>query len=186
MKKIFKYDYLNKKRNFCIILMSFSIVLFLYFCFKNFNFSLLCFLPIIVLFFLATISYSKKGITIDYKKRDVVVSDNMGKHVFPIEKIEKVSLKEIKKENKGTKKLFFLFFIGAKEEIDMWEYVYNKGRTFYVIFKIKDQSGYIIHKSYFGWMYKEKNQLVIDEVLNKLNNIINEINILKVNYKKIK
>lgn len=104
MKKIFKYDYLNKKRNFCIILMSFSIVLFLYFCFKNFNFILLCILPIVLLLlFLATISYSKRGITIDYKKRDVVVSDNMGKHVFPIEKIEKVSLQEIKKKIKEQK-----------------------------------------------------------------------------------
>ena len=110
MKKIFKYDYLNKKRNFGIILMSFSIVLFLYFCIKNFNIILLCILPIILLFFLATISYSKRGITIDYKKRDVVVSDNMGKHVFPIEKIENVSLHEIKNENKGTKNLVFLFF----------------------------------------------------------------------------
>ena len=110
LKKIFKYDYLNKKRNFCMILMSSAITLFLYFCYKNYNFILLCFLPIILIFFLATISYTKRGITIDYKKRDVVVRDKMGKHIFSIERIEKVSLQEIKKKNRGTRNVVFLLF----------------------------------------------------------------------------
>ena len=41
----------------------------------------------------------------------------------------------------------------------------------YVIFKIKDQSGYIIHKSYFGWMYKEKNQLESAPVIAELTKV---------------
>ena len=60
----------------------------------------------------------------------------------------------------------------------MWKYVYNNGRTFNIIFKIKDKSGYIIHKSYFGWMYKEKSIVRVNKVVNKLENFISEINLL--------
>ena len=123
------------------------------------------------------IHYSKKGIFVNSDNNTIIIRDQNGKHSFSVDKIQKVSIVEIDKINKGIKNLIFLFVLGAKEEIETWDYVYNNGRVFNIVFKVKDENGgYFVYKSYFGWMYKERSLEKVDKIVKKLENFIEEIN----------
>lgn len=59
----------------------------------------------------------------------------------------------------------------------MHDYVYNNGKVFNIKIKIKSKSGgYSVYKSYFGWMYKEKNKNKVIAVENQLYEFIDNIN----------
>lgn len=53
------------------------------------------------------------------------------------------------------------------------DYVYNNGRVFKIIFHLNDGT---TRESYFGWMYKERNELKVNQVINKLENFVNDLN----------
>lgn len=172
LKKVFKYDYSNKIRNLCLTFLSLSILVFIYLIITLLDVRALCIIPFIILFALAANYYSKKGIVIDYDKKQVIVRDAGGKNVFAIDKINRVSIVEINKVNKGNKS----FVIGPKEEIETWNYVYNHGKVYHIIFQIKADDGYYIYKSYFGWMYKEKNEEKVKKIQAELTAFVNHIN----------
>lgn len=177
LKKMFKYDYSNKKRNFCIAYLTFGVVIFIFLNLMSFGFKSLIILPFVILMIFSIIHYSKKGIFVNSDNNTIIIRDQNGKHSFSVDKIKKVSIVEIDKINKGIKNLIFLFVLGAKEEIETWDYVYNNGRVFNIVFKVKDENGgYFVYKSYFGWMYKERSLEKVDKIVKKLENFIEEIN----------
>ena len=175
LKKVFKYDHSNKKRNLCLTFLCFSILVFIYLSVILLDIRSLCNIPSIILFALSAMHYSKKGIIIDYDKKQVIVRDGGGKNVFPIDKIKRVSISEINKVNKGEKNSLCLFAMG-KEEIDMWRYVYNNGKVYYIVFQIEEDDGYSIYKSYFGWMYREKNEEKVKKKQAELTAFVDHIN----------
>ena len=133
----------------------------------------------IAMFAICAMAMSKKGIVIDFQKRMVIIRDDRGKHRYPFDKIKGVSLVKINKTNKGKKSWLYLFFLGAKEEIEMWEYVYHHGEVYRVIFYINsDDGGYYTYKSYFGWMYKEKSKLKVAAVSKELETFVHDLNAL--------
>ena len=177
----FKYDYLNKKRNLCIVFLCFSTLVSVYIGAVLLNASAVCIIPVIVLFALAAIHYSKKGILVDLQKRIIVVRDDTGRNVFSFDKIRRVSMVEINKTNKGFKKRIYLFLLGAKEEIEMWDYVYNYGKVYHVVFEVEDDyGGYFVYKSYFGWMYKERSKERVKMTEKRLHDFIDGINQLVI------
>ena len=177
----FKYDYLNKKRNLCIAFLCFSILVSVYIGAVLLNASAVFIIPVIVLFALAAIHYSKKGILVDLQKRIIVVRDDTGRNVFSFDKIRRVSMVEINKTNKGFKKKISLFLLGAKEEIEMWDYVYNYGKVYHIVFEVEDDyGGYFVYKSYFGWMYKERSKERVKMTEKRLHDFIDGINQLVI------
>ena len=173
---MFKYDYANRKRNICLAFLIFGIIVMLYFVFNETK-GLVAAIPFVAMFALASIVYSQKGICVDSEKRTVVIRDDRGKTSFPIDKIRHVSLIEINKINKGNTNLLSLTTMG-KEEIEMHDYVYNNGKTYYIIFQVTDDipSLYYTHKSYFGWMYKEKNKKRVEAKVKELYSFVDLIN----------
>ena len=177
----FKYDYLNKKRNLCIVFLCFSILVSVYIGAVLLNASAVFIIPVIVLLALAAIHYSKKGILVDLQKRIIVVRDDTGRNVFSFDKIRRVSMVEINKTNKGFKKKISLFLLGAKEEIEMWDYVYNYGKVYHIVFEVEDDyGGYFVYKSYFGWMYKERSKERVKMTEKRLHDFIDGINQLVI------
>ena len=66
--------------------------------------------------------------------------------------------------------------MGPKEESDMWRYVYNNGKVYYIVFQIEEDDGYSIYKSYFGWMYREKSEGKANKTQADLTAFVNHIN----------
>ena len=149
MERRFKYDYANRKRNFCLFFMSPAIVLALYFFviaivhhFEKGYIVALVMLLYIAIFAMCAMAMSQKGIVIDFQKRKVVIRDDRGKRQYSFDKIKGVSLVKVKKINKGKP-----FFLDAKEESEMWKYVYYYGEVYRVIFYINsDDGGYYTYQ----------------------------------------
>ena len=88
---------------------------------------------------------------------------------------------EINKANKGFKKKISLFLLGAKEEIETWDYVYNYGKVYHIVFEVEDDyGGYFVYKSYFGWMYKERSKERVKMTEKRLHDFIDGINQLVI------
>ena len=176
MIRMFKYDYANRKRNLCLAFLIFGIIVTLYFVFTETK-VLVATIPFVAMFALASIDYSQKGICVDSEKRTVVIRDDRGKTSFPFDKIRHVSLIEINKINKGNTNLLSLITMGY-EDSEMHDYVYNNGKTYYIIFQVNDDipSLYYTHKSYFGWMYKEKSKKRVEAKVKELYSFVYLIN----------
>ena len=180
LERRFKYDYANRKRNFCLFFMSPAIVLALYFLaiaivhhFEKGYIVALVMLLYIAIFAICAMAMSKKGIVIDFQKRKVVIRDDRGKRQYSFDKIKGVSLVKVKKINKGKP-----FFLDAKEESEMWKYVYYYGEVYRIIFHIDSgDGGYYTYKSYFGWMYKEKSKLKVAAVSKELEAFVHVLNL---------
>ena len=60
LKKLFKYDYSNNKRNLCLTFLCFAILVFIYLSVTLLDIRSLCIVPFIILFALSAMHYSKK------------------------------------------------------------------------------------------------------------------------------
>lgn len=175
----FKYDYNNFCRNILILFFLATSIINFVLIFKKNLFSITI-LIISIVFLLGAISFHRRGILIDYKKHKLVIFDYFWTEKINLENIISIEVNEIKKKNKGNKSFLSLLFIHnalRKEEIEMHDYVYNNGKVFNIKIKIKSKSGgYSVYKSYFGWMYKEKNKNKVIAVENQLYEFIDNIN----------
>lgn len=55
------------------------------------------------------------------------------------------------------------------------DYIYNNGKVYNIIFHLKDGT---TKETYFGWMYKERNELKVNRVIKKLENFVNNISFI--------
>ena len=59
----------------------------------------------------------------------------------------------------------------------MDDYIYNNGKVFNVIINIRSKNGgYSVYKSYFGWLYREKNIKKVEKVENQLIEFVKQLN----------
>ena len=92
-----------------------------------------------ILFLSYIVYYAKKGIKINYQKMKIVIVDDYGKRTLYFKNVKSIYLKEIKKENKGSTKTFFLVPSAlGKQEMVEHKYIYNNGRVFNIIFYLND------------------------------------------------
>lgn len=181
LKRFFKYDYANKKRNICFFFMTPAVAFLLYLLgvsiaqqYAKGYIGVLIIAFYISIWALCAVAMSKKGILIDCQKRKVVIRDDRGKHQYSFDKIKGVSLVKVKKINKGKP-----FFLDAKEECEMWKYIYNRGEVYRIIFYIDSgDGGYYTYTSYFGWMYKEKSELKVATISQELKAFVHHLNAL--------
>lgn len=88
--------------------------------------------------------------------------------------LKRVELKEIKKSKKSNLYGLLNEFYHPSTYMYNSDYVYNNGRVFKIIFYLKNNT---TKESYFGWMYKEKNIMKVEKIVNKLENFVHDINV---------
>lgn len=106
-----------------------------------------------------------EGIHFNYKKEKIVIVIGMMIKTIPMREVKSFVLKEIPKDKKG----FFTQII--EDPVDSInlpsKYVYNKGKTFNIVFYLKEETVTI----YYGWLYKTTSLERIDKQLKHFQSI---------------
>lgn len=173
MKLKFRYDYNYKMLIFNILVSLLFFVLFVTSYYKNlivfFIFGLvflICLLNTIMLIY-------NQGITV--RKKNILIIDYFWFTKIDLVDLKRVELKEIKKSKKNNWYGLLNEFYHPSTYMYNSDYVYNNGRVFKIIFYLKNN---ITYESYFGWMYKEKNILRVNKIVNKLEKFVCDINLI--------
>lgn len=181
MKTKFRYDYNCKMLIFNILVSLLFFVLFVASYYKGliafFIFGLvflICLLNTIVLIY-------NQGITV--RKKNILIIDYFWITKIDLADLNWVELKEIKKDKKNNLYGLFNEFYHPSTYIYNSDYVYNNGRVFKIIFHLKNNT---TKESYFGWMYKEKNILRVNKIVEKLEKFVCNINLIAQKNRKIK
>lgn len=176
MKKFFRYDYNYKlfviENIVSLLLLAIFIATFHY----NWDdrgawiIGVGCLINIIVTFALI----KNQGIQI--KNNNVIIVDYFSSlfgRRFKLTQVKYVELKELKKEKRSNLYGFFHEFYHPNTYMLYCDYVYNHGRVFEIVFYLKDGSR---RETYFGWMYREKNENTVARVYKSLESFVGEIN----------
>ena len=91
-----------------------------------------------------------------------------------IKDIKYVALKQVQKKTKNNIYGFLNEFFYPHTYMTHCDYVYNQGKVYNICFYMKDGT---IVKSYFGWLYRAKDETV-KKIEAKLLHFIKNINIL--------
>ena len=170
MKKIFRYDY-NHKMYFITLSVSFLFLLLTIFTWR-YLVCLIIFSICTILSFLNSIFVIRnQGIKIDVKKGEVVIVDQLLMRKLKIKEIQFVELRQLQRDKKGNFYGFFHEFFYPYTYMSHCDFVYNQGKVFDIYFHMKN--GLII-KSYFGWLYREKEQMV-KKIEKRLADFVKEI-----------
>ena len=105
----------------------------------------------------------------------IKVSDYFWFTKIRVKDLKFAELRELTKEKKSNLYGFFHEFYYPTTYLYDCKYVYNNGKVFQIIFHLKDGTK---RKTYFGWMYKEKNKTKVDKVIKRLEIFISSINLL--------
>lgn len=168
----FKYDYNNKQFFISFVLGLIFAVLSIVTFEKLIGFVLLLIMAVVALFN-AFVVINSQGIKIKNKK-NIVIVDYLFVIKLSVDNIKYVTLKQIPKETRSNTYGFFYEFFYPKTYLHHCDYVYNQGRVYDVCFYLKDGT---VVKSYFGWLYKEKEKTV-NRVEKQLADFVDEINTL--------
>ena len=169
MNNKFKYDYNNK---LFLINLSLSIIFFVLAIVsfeKLVGFILLFVMSMLALF--NSLFIRMQGIKIKSKVK-IVIIDQLLIRKLSIQDVRYVSLELISKDTKSKLYGFFTEFFYPNTYLSHCKYVYNQGKVYNICFHMNDGT---IVKSYFGWLYREKEKTV-RKVEKKLHNFIEEIN----------
>ena len=173
MKKRFKYDYNN--RMFCIMLITTIccvIIAFLLFP-VHILFAILFFALTTYCFYITFFVIAKQGVCINYDKQQVIIVDNLLRRKIDLRKISYVTFREIPKQKKNNVFGFLVDFFHSSTYMSGCDYVYNNGKVYNIVFHHYDGT---ITETYFGWLYREKNKIVVTKVNDELKSFIEEIN----------
>ncbi len=173
MKIKFRYDYNYKMLFFSILSSLLFLVIFvasydkslIAFCFFGIIF-LICLLNTIILIYNQGISVGKKN---------VLIIDYYWFTKISLADLNRVELKEIKKDKKSNLYGLINEFYHPSTYMYNTDYIYNNGRVFKIIFYLNNNATI---ESYFGWMYKEKNIMRVNKIVNKLENFVYSINLI--------
>lgn len=170
MKNKFKYDYNNKLFLINLVISLIFFILSVLTFKKLIGFILSLIIAIVLLF--NSFFMRMQGVKI--KKNSITIVDQLLIRKLCIKDINYVSLKQIPKKTKSKLYGFFNEFFYPNTYISHCNYVYNQGKVFNICFHMRD--GTII-ESYFGWLYREKEQKV-NKVEKKLLDFIESLNAL--------
>ena len=173
MKIKFRYDY-NCKMLIVNILVS---LLFLVLCVASYDNSLIAFCIFGLVFLICLLNtivlIYNQGITVG--KKNILIIDYFWFTKIDLADLNRVELKEIKKDKKSNLYGLFNEFYHPSTYMYNSDYVYNNGRVFKIIFYLQNNT---TKESYFGWMYKEKNILRVNKIVKKLENFVCDINLI--------
>lgn len=173
MKTKFRYDYNYKM----LIIYSFISTIFLILFVNSYEKSLIVFcilgIAFLICLFYSFIIINNQGIILG--KKYILIIDYFWFTKINLIDLKRVELIEIKKEKKSNWYGLLNEFYHRSTYMYNSNYVYNNGRVFKIIFYLKDNSK---RESYFGWMYKERNIVRVNKIINKLDNFICKINLI--------
>lgn len=115
-----------------------------------------------------------QGITINKKGDAIIIVDQYFVRKFQLKDIRYVTIEKIEKKRGNKVYGFFCEYFYPHTYLSHCKFVYNQGEVFFICFHLQDGT---IHKSYFGWLYKEKGNRVIT-VKQTMVKFIEQINIL--------
>ncbi len=147
----FKYDSNNK----FFIIVIFITLLFIVgtFVFRDFNFMIIIGISLSVIGTIGAFVIYHTGVHINYKKKKIIIIDSLMRRVIPMSHIQFISLEEDLKIRKKRKLIFSPDSSYRAYWTDSSEFVYRNGKTFRIVFHMKDKSRL---SSYYGWLYNEK------------------------------
>lgn len=173
-KNKFRYDY-NYKMSIITFLVS---LLFLVLTVASYDKDITAFycfgISFLICLFNTFVLIFYQGITVG--KKNIIIVDDLYLWITKInlEDLNRVELKEIKKDKKSNLYGFLNEFYHPYTYRCNSKYVYNNGRVFKIIFYLKNN---ITIDSYFGWMYKEKSIIKVNKIVKKLENFVDSINL---------
>lgn len=173
MKKKFKYDYNWKMFIVCFFYSLLFLSIFIWSINKNLVGCIVAGFCTIALLFTTFVLIFNQGITVG--KKNILIIDYFWFTKIDLAEINRVEIKEIKKDKKSNLYGLFNEFYHPSTYMYNSDYVYNNGRVFKIIFYLKNNT---IKESYFGWMYKEKNISRVNKIVKKLEKFICDINLL--------
>lgn len=166
-KKFFRYDYNLKITLINIILCVICLVI----CIFVYDITIL-FVMLISVGFLAglnSIFIFNHGIHINYKRGKIYILDDFLLRKLDVRNVKWFSYSIINKGKKSNFKGLFIEFYNPSTYMTNSEYVYNEGVVLEFIFHLTDGTSL---KSYYGWMYREKNKKSIEKQIHKIKNFI--------------
>ena len=173
MKTKFRYDY-NCKMLIVNILVS---LLFLLIFVASYDKSLIAFYMFGLVFLICLLNtivlVYNQGIIVG--KKNIIIIDYFWFTKIDLADLNRVELKEIKKDKKSNLYGLFNEFYHPSTYMYNSDYVYNNGRVFRIMFYLKNNT---TKESYFGWMYKEKNVLKVNKIVKKLEKFVCNINLI--------
>lgn len=173
MKAKFKYDYNWKMFIVCFFYLLLFLSIFIWSINKNIVGCIIAGVCTIALLFTTFVLIFNQGITVG--KKNILIIDYFWFTKINLADLKRVELKEINKSKKNNWYGLLNEFYHPSTYMYNSDYVYNNGKVFKIIFYLKNNT---TKESYFGWMYKEKSITRVNKVINKLENFINEINLL--------
>ena len=124
-------------------------------------------------FYITFFVIAKQGICIDYEKQQILIIDNLLYRKLNVKNISYVTFYEISKPKKNNFFGFLVDFFHPSTYMSGCDYVYNNGKVYNIVFHHYDGT---ITETYFGWLYREKNKIVVTKVNDELKSFIEEIN----------
>lgn len=106
-------------------------------------------------------------------KNKVIIVDGLFYRSINLSEIRRVEIKEIEKEKKSNKYGLFHEFYHYSTYLDHCDYTYNNGKVYNIVFHLKNNTK---KESYFGWMYKEKNEEKVKKKQAELTAFVDHIN----------
>lgn len=171
LKKLFRYDYNYK----LLIVCNFVSIIFLILFIASYNKGpiIFCFFgfALLISLFNSFVFINNQGIKI--KNDNIKVVDYLWFTKIKLNDLKYAEIQELKKEKRSNLYGFFHEFYHPTTYMYKCDYIYNNGKVFNIIFHLKDGTN---RKTYFGWMYKEKNELKTIRITDELYTFVNTLN----------
>ena len=121
-----------------------------------------------------------RNIGIRIRKGKVIIIDELFYRCFSLSEVKYVKVNEINKEKQSNLYGFLNEFYHYSTYMTNCEYTYNNGKVFEVVFYLKNGT---TERTFFGWMYREKNEATVNKIQAKLIDFADNINKLCKNTK---
>ena len=171
MRKIFKYDYNYKMFILIHLVTVVFLILFILTLGSNIIGSLVFALSLLINEINYFVNLKNQGVRLD---KDIIkIHDNFGIAIINISDLNYAEVNELKKEKASNLHGLLCEFYHPATYMYQCDYVYNNGRVFNIVFRLKNGN---IRKTYFGWMYKEKNKKRVEAKVKELYSFVDLIN----------
>jgi hypothetical protein len=168
-KRFFKYDD-NNVFLFLVSIVTIALLVMTIILYEYLFMFVLC-IVLSVVGFTGILFIRNIGIHLYYNKNKIIIIDSLLIRSISISDVQYISLLEDKKSRKKSFHLFSPDSLYRAYWTESSKYVYREGKTYRIIFHLKDKS---IIVSYYGWLFKAKSKKRVILQEKKIKNIIQE------------
>ena len=172
MKLKFRYDYHHKMFMITLVI-SVGLLAATTFSYGVPALFVICLLCTVISFLNSLILIRRQGIEFDLSKGKILIIDDCFFRKVSVDKIASAEYKEIAKTNGNP--LTGIFTEPRRPYVYMedCDHTYHNGKVYQIIFHLRDGTNI---ESYFGWMYKERSEKVVQKVEYELYVFLKQLN----------